>query len=94
MANYYARPNRPNADPLGASSVHGQEAQDAAEGSFLNPRAFLARYVRRYEKLRAEGVDVEAAMKLVREELEREQAATSRARFDRLNRQAQGLLTA
>ena len=82
MANYDARPNnRPNANPLGASSVHGREAEDAAEGRLLNPRAFLARYVRRYEKLRAEGVEVEAAMKLVREELEREQAATSRARF-------------
>ena len=82
MANYDARPNnRPNANPLGASSVLGQEAQDAAEGSFLNPRAFLARYVRRYEKLRAEDVEVQAAIKVVRGELEREQAATSRARF-------------
>ena len=80
MAND-ARPNRPNANPFGASSPHGQEAEDAAAGRNSNPPAFLARFMRHYEKLRAEGVDVEAAMKLVREEVEREQAATRTTRF-------------
>ena len=74
-----ARTNRPNANSLGATSLHGQEAENAAAGTTSNPRAFLARYVRYYEKLRAEGIDVKAAMKLVREEVEREQAATTRA---------------
>ncbi len=80
MAND-ARTDRPNANSLGASSLHGQEAENAAVGRVSNPRAFLARYVRHYEKLRAEGVDVEAALKLVREEVEREQAATRKALF-------------
>jgi hypothetical protein len=74
-----ARTNRPNANSLGASSLHGQEAENAAAGTNSNPRAFLARYVRHYEKLRAEGIDVKAAMKLVREEVEREHAAARRA---------------
>ena len=78
MAND-ARTNRPNANPIGASSLHGQEAENAAAGTNSNPRAFLARCMRHYEKLRAEGIDVEAAMKRVREEVEREQAAARRA---------------
>ena len=41
MAND-ARTDRPNANPLGASSVHGQEAENAA-GRNSNPPAFLAR---------------------------------------------------
>ena len=85
MANYYARPNnRPNANPfnpLGASSLHGQQAEDPAAGTSSHPPALSARYVRHYEELRAEGVEVQAALKLVREELEREQAATRRALF-------------
>jgi hypothetical protein len=80
MAND-ARTNRPNANPLGASSLHGQEVEDAAAGTNSNPPAFLARYMKHYEKLRAEGLDVEAALKLVREEVEHEQAATRTARF-------------
>ena len=79
MAND-ARTDRPNANPSGASSLHGQEPENAAAaGTNSNPRAFLARYVRHYEKLRAEGVHVEATLRLVREEVEREHAATSRA---------------
>ena len=78
MAND-ARPNRPNPNPFGASSFHGQEAENVAARRSSNPRTFLARYVRHYEKLRAEGVDVEAALKLVKEEVEREQAATRTA---------------
>jgi hypothetical protein len=42
MAND-ARTNRPNANPLGASSLHGQEVEDAAAGTNSNPPAFLAR---------------------------------------------------
>ncbi len=78
MVNY-ARTNRPSANPFGATSLHDQQAENAAAGRVSNPRAFLVRYVRHYEKLRAEGVDVEAALKLVREEVEREQAAASPA---------------
>ena len=86
MAND-ARTNRPNANPLGASSLYGQEAENGAAGTNSNPRAFLARYVRHYEKLRAEGVHVEAALRLVREEVEREHAATTgRALFAQVPR--------
>ncbi len=85
MAND-APTNRPNANSLGASSVHGQEAQNAAAGTNSNPPAFLARCVRHYEKLRAEGVDVESALKLVGEEVEREQAATTGALFAQVPR--------
>ena len=86
MAND-ARTNRPNANTSGASSLHGQEAENApAATNSSNPRAFLARYVRHYEKLRAEGVHVEAALRLVREEVEREHAATSRALFAQVPR--------
>jgi hypothetical protein len=85
MAND-ARTNRPNANPLGASSLHDQEAEDAAAGRNSIPPTFLARYMKHYEKLRAEGIDVEAALKLVGEEVEREQAATTRALFAQVPR--------
>jgi hypothetical protein len=42
MAND-ARTNRPNANPLGASSLHDQEAEDAAAGRNSIPPAFLTR---------------------------------------------------
>jgi hypothetical protein len=85
MAND-ARTNRPNANPLGASSLHDQEAEDAAAGRNSIPPTFLARYMKLYEKLRAEGIDVEAALKRVGEEVEREQAATTRALFAQVPR--------
>ena len=44
MAND-ARTNRPNANPLGASSLHDQEAEDAAAGRNSIPPTFLARYM-------------------------------------------------
>ena len=87
MAND-ARTKRPNANPPLRRVLRprpGSRGRGAA-GTNSNPPAFLARYVRHYEKLRAEGVDVQAAMKLVREEVEREQAAARRALFAQVPR--------
>lgn len=72
MAND-VRPNQPNANPFGEYSLHDHKAENVAD-SIANPHAFLARYVRYYDKLRAEGVQVGTAMKLVRGVVEREQA--------------------
>jgi hypothetical protein len=68
-----ARSNSPHADPLGESSPEDQGAKYVA-GGVSDFGASFVRYVRYYEKLRAEGVGVEEAMKLVRDKLEREQA--------------------
>ena len=68
-----AHSNSPHADPLGESSSKDQGATNVA-GGVSNFRALFVRHVRYYEKLRAEGLGVEEAMKLVRDKLEREQA--------------------
>ncbi len=64
-----AHRNPPHDDPLSESSPKDQVADNAA-GGLSTFGALFVRYVRYYEALRAEGVGVEEAIKLVREEVE------------------------
>jgi hypothetical protein len=64
--------NSLNANPFDETSPKDQIAENTV-GGLSNFGALFVRYVRYYEALRAEGVGVEEAIRLVREEVEHTQ---------------------